>query len=198
MSIFGTMRVFAALNVEVTGLRRVLGAVDLLRANPLAPHARWVAPTKLHVTLKFFGEIDAGLAPALRDTLAAVTRERRAPRVAFSGFSAFPSPEKARVVFTEVEDMGQETRGLSDAIQSGVEALGFPPETRAFHPHLTVARTSEPTDSRTWLSAATPWRVVAICPELALYRSDTVRPGAEYEALARFALLPRKSSKKGS
>ena len=197
MSLFGTIRAFAARGIEISGVRRVVEAVDLLRALPSAPAARWVAPTKLHVTMKFFGEIDAGVAPALRDSLAAISLVARAPRLAFSGFSAFPSRERARVVFAEVEDMGGETAALATSVQSAAEALGFPPETRAFHPHLTVARTAEPVDTLAWLAGAASWRVVALCPELVLYRSDTSRPGAEYEALGRFALLPRKSKKGG-
>jgi RNA 2',3'-cyclic 3'-phosphodiesterase len=195
MALFETARTFVALSIEVAGLRRVVEAADAQRALPSTPAMRWVSPPKLHVTLKFFGEIDAGLAPAIRDALAVVAKETPAPRLAFSGTSAFPSLDEARVVFAEVEDLGGETAGLARAIDDLGEAFGLRRGARAYVPHLTLARTREPVSIRTWVAAAAPWRVVALAPEVVFYRSDVARPGAEYDVIARFALAPRRSKK---
>jgi 2'-5' RNA ligase len=197
MSLFDTIRVFAALSVEVAAIRRVTAAAERLRASPLAPRARWVPPTKMHVTLKFYGEVDAALAPALRDRLGAFAKERVAPRLAFAGFSAFPSRDEARVVFAEVEDMGDETASLAKGVEALSESLGLAPEARPYRPHLTVARLAEAGAVGEWLESIPPSRVVALAPELVLYRGDLARPGAEYEALGRFALGARRSNKKG-
>ena len=198
MSRFETIRAFAALNVEVAAVRRIAVAAERLRVDPAAPPMRWVPPTKMHVTLRFFGEIDIALAPAIRDGLAALAKERPAPRITFASFSAFPSLEAAQVIFADAQDMGDETASLAAAVDRLGESLGLPRETRTYHPHLTLGRTRAPTSVGPWLAAAPTWRVVALAPELALYRSDLARPGAEYDTLGRFALAPRKSSKKSA
>jgi 2'-5' RNA ligase len=195
MSLFGTVRAFAALNVEVLAVRRVLEAVEHLRAHPLAPPARWVAPTRMHVTLKFFGDIDAGLVPALRDALSALARDQPAPRLGFGSLGAFPSVEHARVLFAVVDDMGGDTARMAQAVEDGAAALGVVREARPFVPHMTIARTASPADVRSWIGSVAMEKVVGLAPELVLYRSDISRPGAEYEALARLALGPRRSVK---
>jgi len=196
MASFDVVRAFAALNVDVDSLRRVTAAADRLRLAPTAPSARWVTPTRLHLTLKFFGEIDVGVVPALRDALGALAKETAVPRVAFAGFSAFPSEETARVIFAKAEDAGAELATLAAAVEGLAESLGFPRASRAFLPHMTLARTAAPFPVGQWLAAVPPWRVVGTAPELALYRSDVGHPGAEYEALGRFALARRSSTRK--
>ena len=196
MALFETARAFIALNIEVAPLRRLIESVTRLRAHPSAPRASWVSPPRMHVTLKFLGEMDVGLAAPLRGALTSLARERATPRLAFSKLGAFPSVTAARVVFLEVEDMGGETASLATAVDELGEQLGFARETRPYHPHLTLARTREAVDVQAWLLAVPPVRVVALAPEVVLYRSDFARPGAEYEALGRFALSPRRSSKK--
>ena len=37
------------------------------------PHARWVAPENMHVTLRFIGEVDEGTAEDLHIALSAIT-----------------------------------------------------------------------------------------------------------------------------
>jgi 2'-5' RNA ligase len=198
MALFETVRVFAALNVEVAAIRRVAETAERLRLLPSAMPARWVSPTKMHVTLKFFGDLDAGIVPALRDGLNALVRETPAPRLAIGGLAAFPSAVDARVIFAEVDDLNDETAHLAAAIDDLADSFGLARETRPYHPHLTLARTNSALAVGPWISSLPPWRVVTLAPELVLYRSELSHPGAEYDALGRFALAARKSSKKTS
>jgi 2'-5' RNA ligase len=60
--------------------------------------------------------------------------------LAYPGLGAFPVPERARVVFAAVEETGGALRTLAKAVGERFGALGYPPEARAFTPHVTLGR----------------------------------------------------------
>jgi RNA 2',3'-cyclic 3'-phosphodiesterase len=185
MGSFETARAFVALNVDVVGVRRLLDAVSALRKLPDAPELRWVAPPRLHLTLKFLGEIDIGTVPVLVEALSMVASQHPSPRLVFTHFGAFPTPDAARVVFAEPDDSGGATEGLAMAVDVACAELGFARETRPFHAHVTVARSPVPVPVNDWLARGEPWRVSSKASELVLYRSEVGKRDAEYEALGR-------------
>ncbi len=185
-----TMRAFIALNLDIGAVRRVAEVARQLRESPRAPKARWVAPTKMHVTLKFFGTIDVGLAPALAAEIRLLAEGRPAPHVAVNELTAFPSPEHARVIVASVDDPEGGVARLAAAVEERSAELGFPRESRAFRGHLTLARTVGSVDARAWLSAVPISAFDAVGTELVLYRSDLARSGAEYTAVARYGFAP--------
>jgi len=182
------MRAFVACNLDVESVRRITATRDALRAHAHAPKARWVPPTKMHVTLKFYGDIDVGLAPALRDALAPLAPGARPIRLGWDALSAFPSVEEARVVVALLSDAEGDLARLLAAIEESSRKLGFDAETRPFRPHVTLARPAAKLDARAWLSEAKLPVGPALVTELVLYRSDFNAPGQEYSALARFAM----------
>ena len=139
------MRLFVALEVPEPVRREVRRRLAGLRER--LPRARWVDPDVLHVTLLFLGEVDGGqaegLAGALRRSAAAF-----APlplRLARGG--TFPPGRPARVAWVGVEGP-PEIAALQAAVTAAAqEALGpaaQPAESRAFRPHVTVARCPSP------------------------------------------------------
>jgi 2'-5' RNA ligase len=186
-----TMRAFVACNLDVASVRALAAQSRRLREQARAPAARWVASTKLHLTLKFLGPTDVGVAPALVQELGALVAglEPKGPRRAAIGpLSAFPSPATARVLVALVDDRSGELARVASAVEDRVAGLGFARDPRAFLPHVTLARYGEPVDATSWL-ASDPFAVPpATFTEMVLYRSDQARSGAEYTALARWAL----------
>src|ERR1700736_6830689 len=61
--------------------------------------------------------------------------------VHFTGVAFFPNPKAARVFWAGVDGSDHLPR-LASTIDSALEKLGFPRETKPYHPHLTLARTS--------------------------------------------------------
>lgn len=101
------------------------------------PSARWIDPSNYHVTLRFIGDVDHGMA---RDVMAILGEARsRAPvAVTFDGLSTFgggrPRALIARIVPTpELSRLQAEQERL-------LRRLGLDPETRKFTPHVTLAR----------------------------------------------------------
>src|SRR5579871_1010706 len=52
-----TIRAFVALDLDSMSLRRVVRVADRLRMSSGAPSATWTPSDKMHVTLKFMGDL---------------------------------------------------------------------------------------------------------------------------------------------
>jgi RNA 2',3'-cyclic 3'-phosphodiesterase len=97
-----------------------------------------VAPVNYHVTLKFLGNVMPELEEKVCDTLDAGLKVDRITG-SLGRWGVFPEngpPE----VFWIGAGPAEEFQRLFTACETLLEPLGFPEETRAFHPHLTVAR----------------------------------------------------------
>ncbi len=179
------MRAFFALNLDVASTGRLCEAAQALRARAGTPDARWVAPTKMHVTVRFLGDVDVGLAPALLDAMAASRESDTEIRVTFERVSAFPSIERARVIVVLLQDAASRIRRLAARLEERLVALGIPPEPRALVPHVTLARTLRSQNVGSWLDGAVLPAEPAWVTELVLYRSDMASGAYEYASLGR-------------
>lgn len=183
------IRAFVALNLPVPVVEQVskLQAELSAEAERAGLRVAWVPATHLHVTLRFLGEMPQEVAFALRDRLAAGLAGRRAFAVQVGGVGAFPTPEQPRVLWVGLRDDEGALARLATEVQGWVEELGFAPEARPFHPHLTLGRVKagEGDVCARWAD-----HVVgpAVPTEVVLYRSELQRRGAEYTAIARFPL----------
>jgi 2'-5' RNA ligase len=131
------VRLFIAVNLPDEVRQALHAAAAPLRRAALP--VKWVEPEGLHVTLKFLGGVDAGRLEAVTRALEQACRGARGFPLPISGFGAFPSPERARVIWA-----GCEAAPPLELLQHGVErefaALDFPIEGRPFRPHLTLGR----------------------------------------------------------
>ena len=178
-------RLFVALTPPAP-VRAVLAAL----AEPM-PGVSWTAPERLHVTLRFLGDVpEAGIA-ALREKL-------RAIRVAafllpVEGVGAFPAAGPPRVLWVGVGAGHPRLFQLRQRLDDALLAAGLNVELRTFHPHLTLARCREEARPalRRWLHAhgdfAGPsFRVEAFD----LYASELRPEGAVHVLTERFPLGP--------
>src|SRR5579864_3087130 len=129
------MRIFIALDIPAEIRARMLEYLE--RTRPLAPEARWARPEGLHVTLKFIGETSDQRVEEIKSALESVKTTSFA--VNFWNVGFFPNPRSPRVFWIGVEG-GEELSRLAAAIDRQTGDLGFPREERAYHPHLTLAR----------------------------------------------------------
>ncbi len=141
--------------------------------------ARWQTAAQLHLTLRFIGEVDRHTAA---DIAAALGRVNVRPFVA------------------ELGDPGLfEHRGRIDTLWVGVRpaeamerlaksinaALGLPPESRAFLPHITVARGRSMIGATLWPQSPIP-RLTWPVDGFALFESRMGKDGSDYAILARW------------
>lgn len=98
---------------------------------------RWVPTEQMHLTLRFLGDTGEATLQRLCDELVAVAF---APfTFDAAGTGCFPSRKKPRVLWAGVS-AGEELTRLQHEIEQRVQALGFEPENKPFHPHITLGR----------------------------------------------------------
>jgi RNA 2',3'-cyclic 3'-phosphodiesterase len=138
------------------------------------PGARWVDPGNYHVTLRFIGEVDEGMAGDIDESLAQI----RAATfdLVLSGVGQFGD----RMLWAGIEK-NPALQHLRDKVESALVRLGLEPETRRYAPHVTLAR----------LKGASEARLQAYIQEHALFRAAPF-------AVNRFSLIASYLTKSGA
>jgi RNA 2',3'-cyclic 3'-phosphodiesterase len=179
------LRLFVAVKVPSETRDVIDEAIDPWRER--FPRARWVPPENWHITLKFLG----ATYPRLRGWVEAGIGRAASAQAPFEMrlrcFGSFPSPGRARVLWAGPGADEEPLSALASAVDDELSGE-FPRERRAFHAHLTVARSDPPLR----LSAAFAETPLDAEPftveELVLFRSHLRRPAPRYEPLASFPL----------
>ena len=152
------------------------------------PGVKWVDPGNYHVTLRFIGEVDEGVAADIDEALAEVRARRFALSIA--GMGLFGTEDRPRILYAGVERSAALVE-LRDKVGQALGRAGMPPEGRHFTPHVTLAniRAGKPVDLGRYLESHNLLRL----PEIAIDRFQLVRSyltkaGSLYEAAADYPL----------
>jgi len=165
-----------------SGLAQVQEELKRSRAD-----VRWVAPGNIHLTLKFFGNVPDDEIETLAQAAREAAAETAPLQLKATGVGAFPSPTAPRVVWLGLGgDMVPLTQ-IFYRLEKAFAALGYPPEGRAFNPHLTLGRVKSPAnrDKLARLLAKLPpvdWPPFAV-GELILFQSVLSPKGSTYTPL---------------
>ena len=123
-------RLFVALPLPESIADQLLGLMD--DGAPL----RWQEAEQLHLTLRFIGEVER---PIAEDLAVALGRMDWAPfTLALGGVGHF-SRRRGGAFWAGVAPR-EPVATLAARIERAVQACGLPAETRAYHPHITLAR----------------------------------------------------------
>jgi len=115
------------------------------------PELRWTGRDAWHLTLAFLGEVDEKLIGRLGTRLERAAARHAPLSLSLGGAGAFPSPARARVLWTGVEGDRDGLSMLAMRVAAAARRAGAPPaqEGREYEPHLTLARCRAPADVRT-------------------------------------------------
>jgi RNA 2',3'-cyclic 3'-phosphodiesterase len=160
---------------------------------PLCRAPRWVRPEGMHITLKFIGEVRPDKVEPIKAALFPIGSPE--PVVMhFRGLGFFPNDRGPRVVWCGVEASGN-LAVLAAHIEDALKPLGIAPETRAFVPHLTLARFPSHEGVDEVVRAANERKSYdfgsAREMDFHLFESILGRSGAEYKRLATYAFVKR-------
>ena len=135
------VRAFIALELS-PALQEKLGAVSQNLASAGAD-VRWVEPGKIHLTLKFLGEVSEEQIPKIKAALDPVAARFQPFQFHAAGVGVFPHASAPRVLWVGIEE-AQKAKGilqnLAKEVEKAMEILGFHKEERPFSPHLTIGR----------------------------------------------------------
>lgn len=97
---------------------------------------RWVHADQLHLTLRFIGEVDGDAAEDIAAALSSVAFGAFPLRLDGTGCFAHRRHGALWAGVAPREPVSE----LAAKVERAVQAAGVTPETRAFHPHITLAR----------------------------------------------------------
>lgn len=182
-----TYRVFFAITLPEEHKIELHHWQTALFKTTVATQPRWVATSKIHLTLQFI----AHLPP---EKLLSLTQAVSSELSAFQSFDLqtslitylFPSSQKPKCLILKVAPE-QPLSALSQTIGQAMQETGIIPEKRRFKPHLTLARFDAPAEALPTLQL--PHAIAFRVTEVVLLKSQTHPEGAIYSLLERFPLL---------
>jgi 2'-5' RNA ligase len=176
-------RLFFALDLDDASRDEIALTLRRLAHDP-PRGVRVLSVDLVHLTLKFLGEADEALVPALAEGLACA---RPLGPVASAELTGFPRPARAHVGVLALTEHDGALTTLAGALDACAVALGLAAETRPFRPHLTLARARDGKDLRAWLARVVPPRTIRFS-SVVLYESKTLPTGPVYTARARVTI----------
>ncbi len=186
-------RLFVALHLP----RSVAAAIELALANlqTTLPRGsvRWSRPEYVHLTLRFLGNVPTADFPTLQANLSTSVRAIAPFALHLGQPGCFPNRRAPRVLWIGLDGEVAALETLHGCVQQATAVWGEP-ESRDFHPHLTLGRVNSKRRSDLAaidqamaglkLPTTEPWRMDTIH----LMRSDLRPSGAVYTSLGQFSL----------
>ena len=134
------MRLFVAINLPKGERNRIHRATEGLRRAELP--VRWVEPDAYHLTMRFLGEVDRDAVATVERAVETAAKMNRPFGARMGGCGAFPTMRNPRVIWLGVEPSPQ-LRSLRQDLEWALSEVGRSRDTRAFHPHMTLGRSSD-------------------------------------------------------
>ena len=176
------MRLFVGIPLAAEVMEQLFALSMRLQSS--ADGLRWSAPESWHITLQFLGSTPE------YECIVARLKELRSPPVPvkLEGLGFF---ERAGVFFAGVR-LTPELERLQQRVTAATGLCGFVPETRPYHPHITLARSkSKGVKVLRELKARIhrdPGFSGFVAEEFVLYESVPGAKGSHYEVRDRFPL----------
>ncbi|NUM81037.1 RNA 2',3'-cyclic phosphodiesterase [bacterium] len=185
-----TIRAFIAIELPPEIHRRLADVQH--RFKPLFSQSRvtWVKPENIHLTLKFFGDIQ----PSMVETIEKACQNLQTHSVfslSLQSLGYFPNAKNPKVFWCGY-DASDELNRLHLQLENDLLSLGFTKEEREFSPHLTLARFKElHSHDREALASAVEFDLAAMThtvDALTLFQSRLTPNGSIYSPLKKFPL----------
>lgn len=107
---------------------------------PVEGGVRWVDPRNIHLTLKFLGDVREESLDGIVAATDSVRERHEKFEAGVTGFGAFPSARRARILWAGIGEGSERLRTLAGDLEAALEPLGFERERRPYTPHVTVGR----------------------------------------------------------
>ncbi len=146
---------------------------------------RWMREENLHLTLRFFGDIQLAALESISNDLAPQIATQIVPfTLQFTNLTFFPGPRHPRVLAVQVQAT-PELLALAQLVEKVVVAHGLAAEERQFRPHVTLARMTTPRVPR-WVLPDPVQIKEFITYHCAMYENQLVTGHQQYKALREF------------
>lgn len=153
------------------------------------PDARWLPPSKLHLTLVFLGPTESRRVDHIAAATAIVAARHRAYSAATGDAGGRLHTERGGVCWLRLADGGHETAQIALDLDAEIGTPTYDAKHQP-HPHLTLARDIDRATLDDVTATAADLTVRWTSDRLVLFRSYTEPGGSIYEELATYPLGP--------
>lgn len=150
----------------------------------------WESSDKLHITLKFLGEVSEEKIPSIEECIKRSILEKRISEINFSNFGFFFRNNRPVILWAGFQDNHSLTK-FASSLNVKLSKIGFERDERKFKPHLTLLRIK----SKFYQNLVNDFKkgdlneLSFVPTEVILYESELKESGSVYTALKSFKLL---------
>lgn len=177
------MRLFIAALIPEEIKRLISEYIKGLRPN--IDGVKWEKSDKLHVTLKFLGEVDDSKLAQISSSLDSLYRKHPPFKMNITRLGGFPGLRNPRVLFMGLSE-NEELSELHTEIQEQLGALGFERDGRKFIPHVTIGRVKKKFAIKDTLPL--PEKAAFEIRNIGLIKSELNKEGSVYTPVRLFDL----------
>jgi 2'-5' RNA ligase len=180
-------RVFCAVELPDVVRARLEEHVQRLRKEFPDAAASWSRVENIHLTLKFFGNVEVNQIACISEAAERAVRQFSTFQIRVGETGVFPRPSRPQVLWIGVNDPSGQLTALQEKFEDECAAEGFPKEDRAYHPHLTIARLRRPEGARHLADTHLKMQFGPIdveLKELVVFRSELSPKGSKYSVIS--------------
>ena len=148
---------------------------------------RWVRPERIHLTLKFLGDIEAADTENVGRAVCEAATGVTPLSLQAKGLGVFPGIRRPRVVWAGITGQLETLRWLQETLDENLAGIGFPREKRPFKGHLTLGRIQKKIDPKTLIEALDKFgnfeTEAFTADRVVLFKSELKASGAVYTKL---------------
>jgi 2'-5' RNA ligase len=179
-------RLFVALKIPADIRKNIISLRD--SALPDSKAYRWEPEEKIHLTLKFIGDVHSELTEPIANTLEFVTGYKSF-KCKFTRFGFFSNKGQYRILWLGLTMDGEIDR-LVEKLNKELVKFSIIEETRKFQPHLTIKRLRGDEGSNfihSFESFIVP-EIKFTANEISLMKSDLLPGGSKYTEIKKYNL----------
>ncbi|HEY0319925.1 MAG TPA: RNA 2',3'-cyclic phosphodiesterase [Pyrinomonadaceae bacterium] len=188
------LRLFCAVELPQEIRAQAARYIATLRESKPRGRVSWDSEEKLHLTLKFFGDVEEGRVTQLAGALERAASLINPFELGLRGTGAFPPAGLPRVLWLGVTDSSGRLDKLHQHIEDECARTGYARERKRFNPHLTIARlrSTEGARSLAALHKSLEFEAPAFpVTEIVLIRSELGAHGSRYTKLKNIGMKSR-------
>ncbi|MDD5432163.1 MAG: RNA 2',3'-cyclic phosphodiesterase [Candidatus Omnitrophica bacterium] len=185
------MRCFIAIDLPDRVKSELVGLQNELKAS--GAQVKWTEAPNIHLTLKFLGEINEGIAQEISRLLKNISENTTCFKMDIKSIGVFPKPNFPRIIWVGVNKGDKEIKDLVRSIEDGVEKIGIAKEEREFSSHITIGRVKSTLNKDKLVNALKalenkPINAEFLVDRITLFKSSLTSQGPVYEALTKVNL----------
>ena len=184
------MRTFLAIEIEPYIKNKIEESQEII-SDSESSNIKFVEVENIHLTLKFFGEIDEDKLEQITDIINQSIKNKEAYTLKVVNIGAFTNIYNPRVIWTGIKDKNNTTVKLIEELDKKFNKIGFKKE-KNYVPHITIGRVKNISDkeklSQTLKKLSKKYHGKMEVKKICLKSSTLTPSGPIYENIKEFDL----------